>query len=310
MSTDNSNNNPNTNNSPQNEMHRQRRGSVTQQAIAGLFRSNSTSTGAAFPTGTADAQRRRLSVSTGLGLTGTSPTGPNAFNSLRRGSLSTNSQDSIDENAVDEEELPPNARTAPTTPFTRRMSFGAQAMRNLRTGGGSPGSNGNNPPASASTPASSLPITPAPTDRRGSVNSPRSVGTGVSATPPNSTSSIAAALSSARRGSSTAQASNAHRQRSSSDVFSRPDQGFNWSEQLRSRAESSVQGSRPSFSFGSGLSTSPPRGMPNGNHDRTKSVSDMPAPPAQAAAMKPKAPERPKPDAFQERILKGDFYMD
>ncbi|KAJ0291380.1 hypothetical protein COL940_000574 [Colletotrichum noveboracense] len=287
MSTDNSNNNPNTNNSPQNEMHRQRRGSVTQQAIAGLFRSNSTSTGAAFPTGTADAQRRRLSVSTGLGLTGTSPTGPNAFNSLRRGSLSTNSQDSIDENAVDEEELPPNARTAPTTPFTRRMSFGAQAMRNLRTGGGSPGSNGNNPPASASTPASSLPITPAPSDRRGSVNSPRSVGTGVNATPPNSTSSIAAALSSARRGSSAAQASN-----------------------LRSRAESSVQGSRPSFSFGSGLSTSPPRGMPNGNHDRTKSVSDMPAPPAQAAAMKPKAPERPKPDAFQERILKGDFYMD
>ncbi|KAK2769417.1 hypothetical protein CKAH01_01024 [Colletotrichum kahawae] len=229
MSTDNSNNNPNTNNNPQNEMHRQRRGSVTQQAIAGLFRSNSTSTGAAFPTGTADAQRRRLSVSTGLGLTGTSPTGPNAFNSLRRGSLSTNSQDSIDENAVDEEELPPNARTAPTTPFTRRMSFGAQAMRNLRTGGGSPGSN---------------------------------------------------------------------------------DQGFNWSEQLRSRAESSVQGPRPSFSFGSGLSTSPPRGMPNGNHDRTKSVSDMPAPPAQAAAMKPKVPERPKPDAFQERILKGDFYMD
>ncbi|KAF9879712.1 hypothetical protein CkaCkLH20_02523 [Colletotrichum karsti] len=304
MSTDNANNNTNSSNNP-NEMHRQRRGSVTQQAIAGLFRSNSTSTGAAFPTGTADAQRRRLSVSTGLGLTGTSPTGPNAFNSLRRGSLSTNSNDSIDENAVDEEELPPNARTAPTTPFTRRMSFGAQAMRNLRNGGGSPGSNGNNPPASAYP----LPTTPASSDRRSSV-SPSAVGTGANATPPNSTSSIAAALSSARRGSSTAQASNAHRQRSSSDVFSRPDQGFNWSEQLRSRAESSVQGPRPSFSFGSGLSTSPPRGVPNGQHDRTKSVSDMPAPPAQAAAMKPKAPERPKPDAFQERILKGDFYMD
>ncbi|TDZ13012.1 hypothetical protein C8034_v007689 [Colletotrichum sidae] len=226
MSSDNSNNT--TANNPQNEMHRQRRGSVTQQAIAGLFRSNSTSTGAAFPIGTADAQRRRLSVSTGLGLTGTSPTGSNAFNSLRRGSLSTNSNDSIDENAVDEEEMPANARTAPTTPFTRRMSFGAQAMRNLRTGGGSPGSN---------------------------------------------------------------------------------DQGFNWSEQLRSRAESSVQGQRPSFSFGSGLSSSPPRNS-GINHDRTKSVPDMPAPPAQAAAMKPKAPERPKPDAFQERILKGDFYMD
>ncbi|KAG7050131.1 hypothetical protein JMJ77_0012884 [Colletotrichum scovillei] len=228
MSNDNSNSNQNTQNNP-NEMHRQRRGSVTQQAIAGLFRSNSTSNGGAFP-GTSDAQRRRLSVTTGLGLTGTSPTGASAFNSLRRGSLSTNSNDSIDENAIDEEEIPPNARTAPATPFTRRMSFGAQAMRTMRNGGGSPGSN---------------------------------------------------------------------------------DQGFNWSEQLRSRAESSVQGPRASFSFGSGLSSSPPRGPGNGvAHDRQKSVSEMPAPPAQAAAMKPKAPERPKPDAFQERILKGDFYMD
>jgi hypothetical protein len=34
----------------------------------------------------------------------------------------------------------------------------------------------------------------------------------------------------------------------------------------------------------------------------------MPAPPSQP--MKPKQPERMKPDAFQERILKGDFYMD
>ncbi|EFQ35293.1 uncharacterized protein GLRG_10437 [Colletotrichum graminicola M1.001] len=294
MSTDNSN--PNTQNN-QNEMHRQRRGSVTQQAIAGLFRSNSTSNGAAFP-GTADAQRRRLSVSTGLGLAGTTPTPGGPFNSLRRGSLSTNSNDSIDENAIDEEEMPSNARTAPTTPFTRRVSFGAQAMRTMRTGGGSPGSNGNNPPVSA-TP---LPSTPASCDRRSS--------TAVNATP--SIYSIAAAPSSVRcRSSSIAQASTAHKQMSISDMFSCPDQGFNWSEQFRSRAESSVQGTRPSFSFGSGLSSSPTRGTGNaGAHDRQKSVSEMPAPPAQAAAMKPKAPERPKPDAFQERILKGDFYMD
>ncbi|KAK2060263.1 hypothetical protein LY76DRAFT_615192 [Colletotrichum caudatum] len=265
MSTDNSS--PNTQNN-QNEMHRQRRGSVTQQAIAGLFRSNSTSNGAAFP-GTADAQRRRLSVSTSLGLAATSPTAGGPFNSLRRGSLSTNSNDSIDENAIDEEEMPSNARTAPATPFTRRMSFGAQAMRTMRTGGGSPGSNGNNTPSSA-TP---LPSTPASPDKT--------------------------------------QQHSSHEQRSFSDMFSRPDQGFNWSEQFRSRAESAVQGPRPSFSFGTGLSSSPTRGAGNaGAHDRQKSVSDMPAPPAQAATMKPKIPERPKPDAFQERILKGDFYMD
>lgn len=54
---------------------------------------------------------------------------------------------------------------------------------------------------------------------------------------------------------------------------------------------------------------SPPRAG-NGFHDRAKSVSDMPAPPQQAAAVKPKQPEPRKPDAMQERILKGDFYMD
>jgi hypothetical protein len=213
---------------------RPRRGSVTQAAFTNLFqRSNSVSAGTpVFPSTAmnmnADPNRRRLSITT-LGITGASPTSAGAFSGMRRGSVSTNS-DSIDENAVEEDDGPAGARTVPTTPFTRRMSFGAQAMRGLRTSGGSPGSN---------------------------------------------------------------------------------DQpGFNWSEQLRSRAESSVQGSRPSFTFGSagGLSTSPPRGPPAGNHARAGSVPDMPNPPAQAP--KPKQPERPKPDHFQERILKGDFYMD
>lgn len=233
MASDNSNNN-NNNNNP-NDMNPRRRGSVTQQALAGLFRSNSTSTSNNFQNG--DTQRRRLSISTtGLGLAGTSATNPGAFGSgYRRGSMSTNS-DSIEECAIDEDEL---SRTAPTTPFVRRMSFGGPTMRTtIRNGNGSPGSSLN-------------------------------------------------------------------------------DQGFNWSEQLRSRAESSVQGPRPSFSFGSSMSTSPPRGngyqpTASNHHDRAKSVSDMPVPPAQAPTAAPRAPEpsRPKPDAFQERILKGDFYMD
>ncbi|KAK7714080.1 hypothetical protein SLS64_004177 [Diaporthe eres] len=74
---------------------------------------------------------------------------------------------------------------------------------------------------------------------------------------------------------------------------SRTAPGFNWSEQLRSRAESTVaSGQRPSFSFASGMTGSPPR---------------------TGATPKPRSPPRdtrPKPDAFQERILKGDFYMD
>ncbi|RYP75964.1 hypothetical protein DL771_002036 [Monosporascus sp. 5C6A] len=83
-------------------------------------------------------------------------------------------------------------------------------------------------------------------------------------------------------------------------------QGFNWSEQLKSRAETTITGDvRLSFSFASG---SPPR---NGalNHGRTKSISDLSQPPTQAPVAEPPQ-ERQKPDAFQERILKGDFYMD
>jgi hypothetical protein len=45
-------------------------------------------------------------------------------------------------------------------------------------------------------------------------------------------------------------------------------------------------------------------------HERAKSISEMPAPPSAVPAPPPPRPERKKPDAFQERILKGDFYMD
>jgi hypothetical protein len=213
--------------SPPHEAVRNRRPSVTSTAFSNLFqRSSSTSqstNGATAPISIGRDQNRRLSVTT-IGLSGTGPApATTPFATLRRGSISTNGSDSIDENAVEDDET---SRTAPTTPFTRRMSFGAQAMRSMRTPGGtSPGSN---------------------------------------------------------------------------------DQVYNWSEQLRSRAESSVSGARPSFaSTGNG---SPPRASSN-FHDRAKSISDMPAPPQQAAAVKPKPPQR-KPDAMQERILKGDFYMD
>jgi len=211
---------------------RPRHGSVTTQTFTNLFnRSNSTVGGptSAFPgpvtTGAPHDQRRRVSIST-LALAGTSPsqTSPFPFGG-RRGSVSTAGSDSVDESAIDDEEGP--GRSMPTTPFARRMSFGAQALRSVRTGNGSPG---------------------------------------------------------------TAEGS-----------------GFNWSEQLRSRAESSVsQSQRPTFS------TSPsdkqmPFHVPA--YERTKSVSEMPAPPT-TANPPPVRPVRKQPDAFQERILKGDFYMD
>ncbi|KAG9250005.1 uncharacterized protein F5Z01DRAFT_431733 [Emericellopsis atlantica] len=271
---------------PNPENPRQRRSSITQAALSNLFQRGppSGSTGPAFPgppnSTAADANRRRLSVTT-LGLSGASQSGAASLG-IRRGSMSTNSNnsDSIDENAIEDDDT--GARTAPTTPFTRRMSFGGSAVRGYRPGG-SPG-NGNNNPSSPP---------PAQPMRR---------------------PSVAATLAASRRASigmatSLPQASNFKTQSNPSDSVARSDQqGFNWSEQLRSRAESNVtQGPRPSFSL---ASSSPPRaGAPI--HDRAKSISDLPAPPVQTPVAKPQPPpQRQKPDAFQERILKGDFYMD
>jgi hypothetical protein len=285
MSSDNGNSAANPN-----DMARQRRGSITTSAFTSLFRTNSVSQppAAPFPTPLATAAindpRRRLSVTT-LGLSGTSPTTTSAL--LRRASLSTNS-DSIDENAIEDDESP---RTAPVSGINRRMSFGAtQAMRGAR-GPTSPGTNGRPP----------QPV------RRASM------ARGSPPTPPLPSASVG----NYTWGKIASQASTANQSRTASDLCSpsaRPDQGFNWSEQLRSRAESTVAaGPRPSFSFASGLSGSPPRAAAppapapiSPRHDRAKSVSDMPAPPAQAPRQR--APQ--KPDHFQERILKGDFYMD
>ncbi|RDA85788.1 hypothetical protein CP532_6298 [Ophiocordyceps camponoti-leonardi (nom. inval.)] len=257
-----------------------RRSSITQAALSNLFqRAPAANTNTAYPPAAAahEPHRRRLSVTT-MGLSGTSPTATTPFG-LRRGSLSTNS-DSIDESAVEDEDMAGgSARTAPTTPYVRRMSFGASAMRGYRAGS-SPG-NGNTSPFLGRNPNG---------QRQSQM--------------PGSTA-FAGRRASAARLPMTPQASNTKHPRASSDVAPPlPDQqGFNWSEQLRSRAESSVAGARPSFP----LATSPPKGA--SHHDRAKSVSEMPPPPAQAAAVKPK-PESRKPDAFQERILKGDFYMD
>ncbi|KAI1383427.1 uncharacterized protein F4822DRAFT_434546 [Hypoxylon trugodes] len=271
--------NDNTNGGPPND----RRGSVTTAAFSNLFqRSNSISTGngnarESVSSVAARDQRRRLSVTT-LGLSGTSPNSASTPFGIRRGSISTNNSDSIDESAVDDEE---SAKMGPTSPYARRMSFGAQAMRNLRTGPSSPGSTGRLPQQS------------------------RRISNGNSRAPPTGTSSA----SNAARRASTSQASNTQPYRTPSDMFSaRADNTYNWSEQLRSRAESSVQGHRPNF--GAGRHGSPPRGSNGGPHDRSKSVSELPNPPQQAATVQPRQPERPKPDHMQERILKGDFYMD
>lgn len=289
--------NGNGNGNGENPNPRNRRSSITQAALSNLFQRGppSGSTGPSFSSQPNDANRRRLSVTT-LGLSGTSQNGgPNL--GMRRGSMSTNSNnsDSIDENAIEDDEG--GARTAPTTPFARRMSYGGPAMRGYRPGG-SPG-NGNNP---TSPPPSH------PTRRPSQVQVQRQrQGSLVQG-------QVSAAIAERRASvsmpsSSVPQASTTKHPRHPSDNAPRSDQqGFNWSEQLRSRAESTVSGApRPSFS----MASSPPKngGAHVPHHDRAKSVSDMPVPPNTHAAPAPKPAPR-KPDAFQERILKGDFYMD
>ncbi|KAL2123102.1 hypothetical protein VTJ04DRAFT_3557 [Mycothermus thermophilus] len=281
--------------SPSADMNRQRRGSITaSSAFTSFFRTNSLPQPGAVPFPTplmaaaATDPRRRLSVTTlGLSGTGTSPTAPSAL--LRRASLSTSS-DSVDENAIDEEDAP---RTAPPVgSFTRRMSFGPpSASRPGARGSISPPTNGMQPMPPRRNSSFILSSPPA---------SPRALAgmTGYTWEKIISTATTIPEASPANP--------------SKADVspgVARSDQGFNWSDQLRSRAESVASGSRPSFSLPSGFGTSPPRAgpappLPTPRRDRAASVSDMPAPPAQAP--RPRA----KPDHFQERILKGDFYMD
>ncbi|WAO96941.1 Hypothetical protein NCS54_01463800 [Fusarium falciforme] len=280
------------------ELHaRDRRGSISQAALTNLFqRDNSGPNGSGFPSqvnSPLDSNRRRPSVTT-LGLSGTSPTSAQPFN-IRRGSVSTNSNnsESMDENAIEDDDFG-TARTAPSTPFARRMSLDGSTMRPVRPSGSA---------GIRVTPTSSTFSHPMQSGQ----NSSR-VGA------PSQESSISAALSAAGRRasftlpvSSLSQASNTKIPRAPFESYPshQDQQGFNWSEQLRSRAESAVTGARPSFSLTSG---SPPRR--SSIHDRATSVSDLPQPPSQAAIERPKQQERQKPDTFQERILKGDFYMD
>ncbi|CAK7208337.1 hypothetical protein SBRCBS47491_000058 [Sporothrix bragantina] len=379
----------NNDQNPADNMSRNRRSSVTSATLSSIFRSNSTSSAATgtpiFPGPITSAamdqnRRRRLSVSTtsALGLSGgnggngsvsAGPSGGMGTNSFaaRRASMSTNSSTSdtaLDENAIEDDDAPGGASRTPNTPFARRMSFGAQAMRNLRgPGGTSPGgasSNGrqrssfaNSAAASAATGGGMKQPQQQQQQQSSSPRSPlsppvpvQSSSSYVPSRPPitiptqrNASRGGSFSLSTSAAGShaNTTTSTILHSPRTASDkVFfsaARADQGYNWPEQLRSRAESSVtSGSRPSFSFASGMGNSPPRasgfgGMPghasggggvgNGGgvgmrHDRAKSVSDIPTPAAAQPrpAPQPRREARPKPDHFQERILKGDFYMD
>ncbi|KAK1919611.1 hypothetical protein P3342_001903 [Pyrenophora teres f. teres] len=198
-----------------------RRASVTSQTFQDLFgRSNSyvgqpIQGSGPITTAAANAQRRRLSLTT-IGL-GASPGQTSPFLQTprtRTESISSANSGSVDESPFEDDYAASTStsNSNPATPFARRLSFGARAMRDVRQSNGGVGN-------------------------------------------PNG-------------------------------------EGYNFAENLRSRAErGSVSGPSPMLS-------------PSGTtHHRAKSVT----------IMEPPVREMPKPrvpDAMQERILKGDFYMD
>lgn len=265
--------NDNTSTTPPNEAaNRPRRGSVTSQTLTNMFGRPTAPFPGTIAAAAQQAERRRMSITT-LGL-GTSPNQPSPFLlNARRGSVSTAGSDSVDESAIDDDE----GRSAPTTPFVRRMSFGAQALRGAR-GGGSPGTIGR-PPSYTTAPLATIPA------------GPRS----------------ARAVSQSGAVVSESQASTQSKPRTSSDfplsARSGEGSGFNWPEQLRTRAESASQNPRPSFSAAAGR---PAQAVV---HERAKSIAEMPAPPVVVAPTPPPR-QMNKPDDIQERILKGTFMMD
>ena len=82
---------------------------------------------------------------------------------------------------------------------------------------------------------------------------------------------------------------------------------YDWSANLRARAQSSVGGIRPVFGLMPQSDDSAPTSRVS---PKQQAPAYMAPPPSQPPAPKLTTRESRKPDAYQERILKGDFYMD
>lgn len=216
-------------------------------------------------------QQRRLSITT-LGLSG-SPTQTTPFGTraMRRESLSSSvgsSSASLEEAVDDVENTPPNSQASP---FARRVSFGAQALREVRGGSGT--GNGRY--------SSSGPYPMAARHQTASLANPKN---------PSSASSAAASTS------------KSYPKNDRSNLSWRPlGEGFNWSEALRTRAERAP-------SIAGMFSTSPQAQQPSpvsprAHHQRAASIAIM----EQPAREIPKEPRQNKPDFFQEKILRADF---
>ncbi|KAK2750105.1 hypothetical protein FQN57_004598 [Myotisia sp. PD_48] len=317
-------------------------------------------------------QRRRMSLTT-LGLSGsptnqqlpfTGPAPATTSTRNRRGSVSSSvlsSSPNLDQAVIEEDEGgdPDTPMTSPTSPFARRVSFGA------RNGIYNPTTSGSFTPMNKQRSTSFNHFKPPGTQniRTASIS-----GRNALVTPPASPCGNAGDSGGTTRASSASTSQN-HTQnvninrsnRSSSSSWRQIGEGFNWPEALRTRAERapSLTGAFPGstspsnghahgHSHGHGpfasasntsptSSTSPSNSMASSfssasntnsrilpHHHRAASIATMEAmgkpPPKELLERHPSSPplanfpqqqskakSRPKPDYFQEKILRADF---
>lgn len=243
----------------------QRRSSLASVSLGSPTQSSSMANAAASAQ---SGPQRGLSITT-LGLSGSpTQTSPFANRHFRGGSLSssTGSIPAYPEDSVNED--PEAAGVTPSSPFARRVSFGAQALRDVRRGS----VNNGKYPSSGSYWAQPQPTTSA------NLSSSPSAG------------SVAAN----HKGSSSL-----HNDLSNT---SRPqtDERVNWSESLRTRAERAP-------SLGNVSSNVPQNQQSLANPGRQKERAVSIATMEQPVREIPKQPKQNKPDFFQEKILRGDF---
>lgn len=280
----------NQNNSTNSTPPAGRRTSFTSQALAEIFgasrnrssygtdqNSNQNSTTNTYPgpitSAAAQASRRRMST-TAIGINGNSPQNIPSSNVRRSDSVSSHNSGSIDESAVEDGDLMSSG--SPTTPFARRMSFGARALRDVRTGTGGGGGNQAN-------------------GRSSFADTGVSTGTGSEqkkTIPPTTKARGPSSSSDLPRTQHHPELNHRMSYLDGVVLTASTDNGYNWADSFRSRAERSS----------SIVSTG---GSPNIGHTRAKSIATMQPPPVQ-----PEPPKPMVPDHMQERILKGDFYMD
>jgi hypothetical protein len=222
---------------------------------------------------------RRLSITT-LGLSTLPGAQTSPFNNIRNRTESVSSANSasVDESPFEDDATgsPQNTTTSvPVTPFGRRMSFGA--TRTLRGPG-----NGN--AQNASGPNGRAPVSSATFSKNKA-----------SASPPTSMSRGLSCCSFHFLMSLTCDGQSYDDLRVHTNCYP-VTEGFDFAEQMRQRAE------RSSISSGASGMASPLQVQPPSHH-RSKSIAAMEPP-------KSEIPRQIRPDAFQERILKGEFYMD